>query len=200
MKLLLNPWLGSILGAVFYFATLTFAWLKALPAQTGEAHSDTHVESIPAGPSWTFQNPEIDALVKELREEKQTLAARKTELDELAARLNAERAELLQSTQKVHQLQVNFDQSITRIQLEESTNLARMAKTYVAMAPENVVKIFKELDDQIVVKTLRFMKEKETAPILEQMARLGEADARRAALIAEKLRLTVNPPPAKTKK
>lgn len=169
--------------------------MQKLP-KPGEEHGISHVEPIPAGPSWTFQNPEIDALVQELRDEKQALAKRKAELEELAVRLSAERNELLQTTQAVHQLQVNFDQSITRIQDEETANLAKMAKTYVAMAPENVVKIFKELDDVTVVKVLRFMKEKEAAPILDQMARQGEPEAKRAAGLAEKLRLTVNPPPA----
>lgn len=199
MKFLLNPWLGSLLGAVLYCAGLAAAWLQRLP-QAGVATEATYAESISAGPSWTFQNPEMDTLIRELREEKKALAARKAELDELAARLQAEQTELMQTTQVVHQMQVNFDQSLIRIQQEETNNLIKMAKTYVAMAPENVVKIFKELDDAIVVKVMRFMKEKETALVLDQMAKLSEADARRAALIAEKLRLTINPPPGKAKK
>jgi hypothetical protein len=48
------------------------------------------------------------------------------------------------------------------------------------------------------VKIFAIMKESETAPILELMARDGPVNARRVALISERLRL-LSPPPTQEK-
>ncbi len=197
-KLLQNRWLGSVLGAILYFVGLGGAWKQQIantpPAPVEEEHVPT-----PIGPSWTFQNPEVELLVSELKKEKEALAVRSAELNELAARLNSERQELLQTTQRVQVMQKQFDQSVTRIQEEEAANLKKMAKTYASMSPEAAARIFKELDDLVVVKIFRFMKDTETAPILEIMSKQSKEDAKRAATLAEKLRLTLNPPATPTK-
>lgn len=199
-KILQNRWLGTVLGAVLYFVGLSGAWKQHI-ANTPVTPVEEEKVETPIGPSWTFQNPEIELLVGELKKEKEALAVRSTELNELAARLNAERQELMQTTQRVQVMQSQFDQSVTRIQEEETVNLKKMAKTYASMSPDAAVRIFKELDDMVVVKIFRFMKETETAPIMEAMSKLGKEDAKRAATLAEKLRLTLNPPvtPAKSK-
>ncbi|MEW6302706.1 MAG: hypothetical protein AB1705_04500 [Verrucomicrobiota bacterium] len=181
--------MGALLGAITYSLTLAGSWQHYVtkhPPGAAAAPADHG-----PGPSWNFQNPEIELLVAELRKEKEHLGAREAQLNELAARLAAERQELNLATQRVHQLQLQFDNNVTRIRDEETANLKKMAKTYAAMTPDSVARIFKELDDVVVVKILRFMKETETAPILEVLARQGENETRRAAAIAEKLRLSM---------
>ena len=198
-KLLQNRWLGSILGAVLYFVGLSASWKQYIAKTPSVPVEEEGAVELHVGPSWTFQNPEIELLVSELKKEKEALAVRSAELNELAARLNAERQELLQTTQRVQVMQSQFDQSLTRIQDEEAANLKKMAKTYASMSPEGASRIFKELDDVVVVKIMRFMKDTETAPILEIMSKQSKEDAKRAATLGEKLRLTLNPPSLSTK-
>ena len=131
-------------------------------------------------------------LISELKKEKETLAAKEKELKDLALRLQTERAELGQITQTVQQLQADFDQNITRVRDEEAANLKKLAKTYSAMTPDGAATIFKALEDPTVVKVMTFMKESETAPILEIMAKQSDAQAKRVAGLLERLRLAVS--------
>ena len=58
----------------------------------------------------------------------------------------------------------------------------------MTMSPEGASAIFRELDDEVVVKLLAFMKEDQSAPLLDAMARQGEEQAKRAAGLAEAMR------------
>ena len=53
------------------------------------------------------------------------------------------------------------------------------------------------MEDDQIVKFMVFMKEGETAPLLESFAKLGPAEAKRAAAISERLRTAIfrNPAP-----
>jgi flagellar motility protein MotE (MotC chaperone) len=197
MKLLQSGWMTMLLGTLSYLAT-TLVLLSPAKVRPDKAHDATGPLNSNRGVSWEFFNPELDRLITELVAEKKALAEREQQLNELATRLEAERAELNQITQAVHRLQVEFDRSVTRVRDDESANLKRLAKIYSTMAPEGAVAILKELDDDRVVKILLFLKEAETAPLLEALARLGPAEAKRAALISERLR-TSSPPKEKAK-
>ena len=59
------------------------------------------------------------------------------------------------------------------------------------MTPEAVAAVFKELKDDEVVKILSFMKETESAQIMELLAKQGGAQAKRAATISERMRVVV---------
>ena len=59
------------------------------------------------------------------------------------------------------------------------------------MTPDGASTIMKSFDDDQIVKILATMKEAEAALILESISKGGEAEAKRAALISEKLRLTI---------
>jgi flagellar motility protein MotE (MotC chaperone) len=150
-----------------------------------------------AKPSWAFQNPEVDQLISDLRQQKDTLAEKEHILNDLATRLKAEREEIGIVTQKVARLQTEFDRNVVRVREEETANLKRLAKIYGAMTPEGAVSILKEMNDDDVVRILVFMKDPETAPILELLAKPGVSDAKRAALISGRLKSAVyrNPTP-----
>jgi flagellar motility protein MotE (MotC chaperone) len=130
----------------------------------------------------------VDQLVEELRKEKQDLAKRESDLRELEARLTAERAEINQVTQRVAQLQIEFDQNVVRLKEEEVPSLKKQAKMFSTMSPEGVSALLKEMDDQTVAKILAIMKESESAALLEGMARQGDTQAKRAASLVEALR------------
>jgi flagellar motility protein MotE (MotC chaperone) len=147
-----------------FFAQQTPSSRRHCPASREEE------ESV-GGSFWQNHNPEIDQLLQEIRHEKEDLAKREAELRELATRLQAERAEINTVTQRVVQLQSEFDQNVIRVREEELPSLKKLAKLYTSMTPEAVLAIFKEMDDQTVAKILRSMKESETAPLLEGMAK-----------------------------
>jgi hypothetical protein len=189
IRLLQSNWTASILGTVVYLlATLALCRPYAHPPVRLVRETTSHRGP---GPSWAFHSPEADLLITELKQEKEALAAKEKELKDLALRLQSERAELGQITQAVQQLQAEFDQNITRVRAEETVNLKKLAKTYAAMTPDGAASIFKALDDDSAVKIMMFMKETETAPILEALAKPGEVQAKRVAAISERLRLGI---------
>ena len=65
-----------------------------IPAiEGGNAHADQAATLEPV-PSWEYKNPEVDQLVLDLKKEKDILAIRKIDLDDVQARLANERSEI----------------------------------------------------------------------------------------------------------
>ncbi|MGH8021181.1 MAG: MotE family protein, partial [Opitutaceae bacterium] len=74
----------------------------------------------------------------------------------------------------------------------EQKNLKTLAATYTTLSPAAALAIFKEMDDETVVKILAFMKPDPVGLILEEMALTKDGEgtlAGRAADISNKLRL-----------
>jgi flagellar motility protein MotE (MotC chaperone) len=191
-SILKSPWLAGAVGAVLF--ALTCYLFVSKPAKS-------KVEALPVtktAAAWDFRNPELDLIMAELKAQKESLANRENQLKELAVRLQTERQEINQLTQSVYQVQVQFDQNVARVKTEEVANLKKLAKVYSAMTPEGAVAIFKELDDTSIVKIAKFMKEPETAPILEMLAKQGDAEAKRAAGISERIRNSLSAQPLAT--
>jgi flagellar motility protein MotE (MotC chaperone) len=187
MKFLQAPLTAMLLGGLSFLLTMFALVQKPLVNST---KPQIHTEEEKVAGFWERHDPEVDQLLQEIKTERETLAKRAAELRELEARLNAERSEINQVTQRVAQLQQEFDQNIIRIKEEETPNLKKLAKMYTTMSPEGASAIMRELDDQVVVKVMSFMKEDQSAPLLDAMAREGEAQAKRAASISEALRKT----------
>ncbi len=185
-----------LLGALTYLGTTAVLVIKAkdqiVPKPVVQAEVDEDGPkpvAVTRGPSWEFVNPDLDEMVAELKQQKQDMEAERKTLLELSQRIQTERQELIQITQQVHRIQKEIDQSIIRVRDDEGVNLKRLAKTYSGMTPEGAATVMKGLDDVSLVKVLLYMKETEAAPILEGIARKGEAYAKRMALISERLRL-----------
>jgi flagellar motility protein MotE (MotC chaperone) len=189
-RLIQSNWTASLVGMIVYLVT-TFLLCRPLAHPPPAATKEPTNRRSP-GPSWTFHSPEVDLLISELRQAKEALAVKEKELQTLSQRLQSERAELGQITQSVQQLQADFDLNITRVREEETGNLKRLAKTYAAMTPDGAASIFKAMDDASVVKIMLFMKDSETASILEALAKPGEPQAKRVAGICERLRTAIN--------
>ena len=211
LPILQSKWLAAVLGGVLFLGIAGGLALRA--AKTLALKSAPDAPPTNAVPAWRFTNPELEELVRDLREEKAALAQRREQLLALEVRLQAERAELTAVKKEVQQMQDEFDQRVTRTQAEfdqnvarvrdefdqsilrvrdeEVANLKKLAKTYAAMDASSAAAIMRELADPVVVKIMLFMKETETAPVLELLARPNERAAKRAALISERLRLSV---------
>ncbi len=194
MKLLQAPITAITMGG-FSFLLTFFLLLNRMP-QTSATSPQSEAEGEERAPEdfWKNHNPEVDQLLQEIKREKEGLAKREGELRELATRLQAERAEINTVTQRVAQLQADFDQSVIKVKEEETPNLKKMAKLYTSMSPEATLAIFKEMDDPMLVKIFKTMKESETAPLLDAMAKQGEAEAKRVAFITESLSHTITEP------
>jgi len=188
MKFLTSPIATALVSIVVYLgATVAFWKTPSLPPPTAVNGDDSGPKKIV--PSWDFINPEADQLVVELRTEKKALDKREQDLKDLSARVESERAELKMVTQTVRQLQSDFDQNVLRITEEETANLKKLAKVYSDMDPASAAKILQDMDDPSIVKIMTFMKDSETAAIWEAFAKQGETQAKRAALLSDRLRL-----------
>jgi flagellar motility protein MotE (MotC chaperone) len=194
LKKLNSPWVGSIVGLMAFLAVTAATWNTATRSiqAAHDAAAATNNAARTETP-WSFDTAEIDALTKELRDEREVLSRREKDLNELAVRLHAERDELTQLTQAVHRMQTEFDLSVSRVTEEEMANLKKLAKTYSGMEPEGAATIFKQMDDGSIVKIMVFMKDQETGPILSALSKGGETEAKRAADLTEKLRVAVVP-------
>jgi flagellar motility protein MotE (MotC chaperone) len=191
MKLLKSGWLASLIGALLYLGTTMLIWRPPAPSQAAPQSS---APAETTAPVLDFRNPELDLLIEELKKEKEALAKRQSQLNELAERLRIERLELNQVTQMVHQAEAQFDRNVVRVVQEELVNLKKLARTYAGMSPEGAALIFKQMDEMTLLRVLALMKDSETAPILEAMAKQGEADAKRVAAISERLRVLMPSP------
>jgi len=192
MKLLQSNWMCVLIGTLLYLGTTVAVWKPPVIERHAMIVGD-FMGSSP-GASWNYHNPEVDELIADITKQRDQLDARARELDSLAARLQLERQEITTITQTVARLQQEFDANVVRVKQEETANLKKLAKIYAAMAPESAATILKELQDDDIVRIIAFMKESESAPILELLAKPGASDAKRAAQISERLRLCLSRP------
>lgn len=197
MRFLQTHWTAVAAGTLAYALT---TWLCLQPQKQLDRAAavlratQTAKGGDEPGPLWTFQNPELTQLVASLKDEREALRVRASQLDELETRLNAERKEIYSITQTVYQLRTELDTTVTRVSEEETVNLKKLAKVYATMSPENAARILKEMDDDQVVKIFAFMKESESAPILENLGQGNRDEAKRVASISNRLRLTLATP------
>lgn len=185
-----SKWIAMATGVLLYAITTVAVWkLKNLPVPRLFS-SPPVVIQVTSG--WDTRNAELDQLVVELRSAKEAVEKRDRELNEMATRLQLEQKEVEEVMQGVRKMQKDFEQEIVRVQEEEATNLKKLAKVYAAMEVEGAANILKELGDEQIVKIMVFMKESETASIFESLAKRGKDEAKRVALISERLRAAVH--------
>lgn len=185
IRWLQSPWVASIIGMLLFWATTASLW------EPKQVAARSHPTTAQRGPSWEFENPEVDQLIADLQQEKEALTRRSAELEALAQRLNAERQELEQSTRRVNALQMEFDSNVVHLRSAEVSNLKKLAKTYAAMTPETAAIILARMDEDILLRILVLMKESEAAPILSAMSEQGPGQASRVAKLSERLRLVL---------
>lgn len=196
-KILQSSWMTALIGAIVYLGTTIALWKTPTPPPHAKA-IEALMSKAPK-PSWEFDNPEVAQLIDDLTAQKSAMQTREKQLDELAARLKAERDEVNGVMASVTKQQAEFDKNVVRVREEELLNLKKLAKIYAAMTPEGAVAILKELNDEDIVKIFALMKDSETAALLELLGGRGQPEAKRAALITEKLRLTISRAPTEGK-
>jgi flagellar motility protein MotE (MotC chaperone) len=192
IRLLKTKWMAVALAVAAYSLT---TWLclqpgKQLSRIAAEIQRARQAGAAP-GPSWNFENPEMSHMVAELKDQREALRARSLKLDELEARLAAERQEIYSVTQAVFCLKTNIEATVTRVGEEEVVNFKKLAKIYATMSPEGAAHILREMEDEQIIKILALMKESESAPILESFGQGTKDEPKRAALLSNRLRLVV---------
>ena len=197
MSFIKSKLFASILGALLFLVTTAMVIPAGIavppPAEEEEEEGAAHKHG-PAntrGPSWDFFNPELDQVVAELKVEKEGLASKKKQLEELDARLKAERMELDEAARRVTKIRDEVSRDVLKIADDEAGNLKRLAKMYTSMEPDGAARILAELDNAVVVKIMTLMKDADSGVILDALARLGAEETKRAAKISENLRLAV---------
>lgn len=189
MKALQSNWIVLGLIGMLSYLGVTFALMRGLDLGAFVQEPDPPEVVNTTGPSWEFNNPELDQLVADLKREREQVAEREKQLEELAARLQAEKTEITRVTNAVVQLQREFDQNVTRLKEDEQTNLKKLAKLYTTMSADGAAVVMKELPDDTLIKLLALMKETEIAPLLELLSKPNAADAKRVALLTDRYRL-----------
>src|SRR5262245_21200021 len=97
MKFLQSKLFAAVLGSVLFMLTLAFLTTKGLatlPQHERDEPSGSRHAADTEGASWAFFNPELEQLMSELRSERDAVAAKEKQLNELSSRLRTERAEL----------------------------------------------------------------------------------------------------------
>lgn len=151
--------------------------------------------AAPPPPVWGFKTGAIDELMTELKNERQNLLEEQKDLAALSSQVTSERQEIERVKQEVARMRQELESRVIEVAENERDNLKKLVTTYTAMPPTNAVLIFRELDEDTVVKILSAMKSERVALILGEMARLVDKDradeppSRRAARISDKLRL-----------
>jgi len=143
---------------------------------------------------WSFKTEAVDLLITELQAERAKIATDQKDFLTLQNQTAAERAELDKIRTEIKALREEIDQRIVEIEEREVKNLKTLAQTYAAMNPAQAVAIFREMEENMVVKVLSMMKTTVAGPILGEMAKApdrpgSEGMAKRAARISDKLRL-----------
>ena len=190
MKLLQSPLIICLLGCLTYLGT-TAAVLSSAKFEVEQPEVETEIQKFAPGndPSWKFRNPEFEQWVNDLRQEKAALELRKVQLGEWETRLQAERQELSTVTQRVAQLQADFDKNVVRLKDQEVKNLKRQAKAVAEMSPDTAAKMVDQMKDEDIVRLFSAMKNDQMNLLLETLQKQGKAQARHAAAITERMRL-----------
>lgn len=193
MKLLTSPWGIALLGGLLNLFLTTAMILPELGrlAKPGLVFPE---KTALAPRLWSFKTDAVNDLITELQTEREKLGADQKSVAMQQAQLVSQRAEIQKVQQEIKTMRDGIEQRVVELQETELKNLKTLAQTYAAMNPPAAVAIFREMDENMVVKIFSFMKADRVGPILGEMAKTPdhageEPMARRAARITDKLRL-----------
>jgi flagellar motility protein MotE (MotC chaperone) len=194
-RLLQSSWFAVLIGGLAYLGA-TFALFHPERYVVARESEPGAKQTVMDEPSWKFKNPEFDQWVEEIQHQRDALALREQQLQELQTRLETERQELNTATQTVFQLQSEFDKNVIRIKDQEADNLKRQAKIVSTMSPESAAALVNDMNPDEAVRVLATMKADEASAVLEALGKLGKTEAKHAALLTENMRRVLPPPTA----
>jgi len=184
IRILQSGWMAALIGCLLYLATTMYVLRPSVFAGAEFIKTDYSADD---DPSWRFRNPEFNEWVSQIQNEKEKLDLREQQLDEWQTRLNLELQEMSLVTKTVGDLQSNFDQNVIRFKAQETDNVKHQAKLIAAMSPDGAASMLGQMSDDEVVRILFTMKADEASAILDTMSKTGDAGAKRAAILTERL-------------
>lgn len=199
-----SNWLPVIIAIVLGIATSAAILLWRWPSVQGGAGaaeaSHSVLEQTPRtkiksqSKDWDFYTAEIDALVNELKNEREAYQKKNKDLAAVQLRIETEKKELIRIRSEIEKMRQDLTEKTTELQSSEKGNVRNLSRTYSNMKPTQAVAILSEMSDANIVKLLALMKPDVTARILGEMARTdngsGNASmAARAAQLSDQLRL-----------
>ena len=194
MKMLTSGWGLALIAALSYLATSTLVVMNALP-KPGPKMADPTAKPPKI---WSFKTEAVDELITELHEEHEKIADEQKGLETLRAHLSAEKTELEHVRDEIKALRDELDQRVVKIQESDLKNIKTLATQYSAMKPATAVSIFREMDEDMVVRILGVMKPDKITAVIEEMAKVRERPGeeptpRRMVRLMDKLRLLQTP-------
>jgi flagellar motility protein MotE (MotC chaperone) len=202
MGMLAAPWFLAVVGLLSSLVVgvmMMFSAQKKIVATPPPIAAAVVVEEKPVPPQtvFSFHTAELVEMVEDLKKQKQKILEEQKDVKALAARTLSDRQEVEKIRDEIKELRADLDRRVVEVQQEEVKNLEALASTYSAMPAPAAVSIFKEMEEDQVVKILATMKAKAVALVLSEMGKAidktgEESTARRAARITDKLRLMKN--------
>ncbi|MEY5016849.1 MAG: hypothetical protein RIS92_3207 [Verrucomicrobiota bacterium] len=197
--MLAAPWFLAVVGLLSSLGVGVMMMLSAqkkIVATPPPVAAAVVVEEKPVPPQtvFSFHTAELVEMVEDLKKQKQKILEEQKDVKALAARTLSDRQEVEKIRDEIKELRADLDRRVVEVQQEEVKNLEALASTYSSMPPSAVVPIFKEMEEDQVVKILATMKAKAVGLVLSEMGKAPdksgeESTARRAARITDKLRL-----------
>ena len=191
-KIIQSPATVLLLGGIIFFATM-FAVISGVHFGAVNAPEKAAV-SASDDPSWKFHNPEMDQWVTQMKDEREALTLRAQQLKEWEAQLNAQGKELSTVTHAVSNVQAAFDRRVVLFTEQEKENAKKQVKVIAGMTPDGAAAMLGEMSDPEVTKLLYAMKNDLAGGILDAISKQGPVQAKRAALLAQKLKDVMNAP------
>jgi Mg/Co/Ni transporter MgtE len=102
--------------------------------------------------------------------------------------LQAEQQELSTVTQRIAQIQLDFEKNVVRLREQELKNIKRQAKALADMSPESAAAMLDQMVEDDSARILSVMKDDQVALLLETLSKQGAAQTKRAATITERMR------------
>ena len=166
----LHPAILATLAIVIGFATtvglLVMQWPRVLSAKPPPPPTGR----ITPPRDWDFWTLAIQELSEELRLERAAVASRQADLDALASRIAAERAEIIHTREQIAEIQKEIQDTVITLLETELPNLRNLSRSYSAMRPAQAVQILEKMNDDMVVKILSLMKPDTVGALLGAMA------------------------------
>jgi len=195
-KLIQSPATVLLLGGILFFATM-FGAISTTHFGTVGVPEKT-VASAADDPSWRFHNPEMEQWIAQIKEERDALAVREQQLKEWEAQLSAQGKELSTVTRTMSNVQVEFDKRVVLFTDAEKENAKKQVKVIAGMSADGAATMLGEMPDTEVAKLLFSMKNELAGGILDAISRQGPMQAKRAALLAQKMKDVMNAPATNT--
>ncbi len=199
MNFLSSSWFVMILALVLHLAGYFGALMThqfEMPVFEEEVEEVVTIEEILENKKqdvdWYFKTDELDKFIEELNSRKADLDRREAELLSLQNHINVEKQELDELKAEIQRRHETLSEQIIIVKQSELSNLKSLASSYTNLSPEATVRIFNEMDGQLVIKILALMKPERVAAVLEEMVKQGGNNQnmiRRAAALSEQLRL-----------